>query len=149
MIIALGIDAVEIERFEKWHLYSRKQLHRVFSQQELNYCLAIKEKSAERFGVRYAAKEAFFKALCQAHPKKLFSLMQVIKSCEMVKRAHGAPELYIDWHALNVPKAQLLVSLTHTSRTAWAAVVMQALENKFDNREFLIDKGSFGRIIRE
>jgi holo-[acyl-carrier protein] synthase len=126
MIIALGIDSVEIERFEHWHSYDQNKLARVFSEQEILYCLQEPEKSAERFAVRFAAKEAFFKALCQAYPEKRFLLLIVAKNCQVIKLAL-APELYVDWQALKTSKFKVLLSLTHTRQAASAAVILQEL----------------------
>jgi holo-[acyl-carrier protein] synthase len=126
MIIALGIDFVEIERFRHWHTYRQKQLGRIFSQEEIDYCLSEPKKSAERFAVRFAAKEALFKALCQFYPEKQFKLLILAKNCEIIKTT-VAPELSVDWNALNIPKLKVLVSLTHTRQTASAAVIIQEL----------------------
>ncbi len=63
MIIGIGVDTVEIERFSQWHTYSVKKLRRIFSASEIDYCLAQQAKSAERFAVRFAAREALYKAL--------------------------------------------------------------------------------------
>ncbi len=63
MIIGIGVDSVEIERFSHWSTYNYKQLSRIFSAQEIEYSLSISAKSAERFAVRFAAKEAFVKSL--------------------------------------------------------------------------------------
>lgn len=63
MVLGIGIDSVDIARFEQWHTYSHKKLLRVFSPAEIAYSLENPTKSAERFAVRFAAKEALFKAL--------------------------------------------------------------------------------------
>lgn len=127
MILALGIDSVEIDRFKSWHTYSRQKLVRVFSQAEIDYCLSTSEKNAERFAVRFAAKEAFFKALCQLYPEKRFLLLKVAKNCHIIK-TQSSPELLINWNALNSPKLKVLISLTHTRQTASAAVFLQPLD---------------------
>ncbi|MBY0110269.1 MAG: 4'-phosphopantetheinyl transferase superfamily protein [Candidatus Babeliaceae bacterium] len=124
MILALGIDSVEIERFELWNTYNQKKLMRFFSQSEITYCLSIPEKSAERFAVRFATKEALFKALCQSYPEQRFYLHKVAKACEVQKKT-AAPRLLVDWQALNLPKLTALISLTHTRQIASAAVILQ------------------------
>ena len=63
----LGIDIVEINRFKDWYTKPKKELERIFSGEEIDYCLENKEKSAERFAARFAAREAFFKAFQSAH----------------------------------------------------------------------------------
>lgn len=66
--LGIGIDSVDIERFTEWHTYPRQSLSRIFSDQEIDYCLECPTKSAERFAARFAAREAFLKALHQAMP---------------------------------------------------------------------------------
>ena len=98
MIMGIGVDAIEIERFAAWHLFSRSQLRRIFSDTEIEYCLSVPAKSAERFAVRFAAREAFFKALCQAGIRVPFLTM-----CAQVRVEHsqqGAPVLLVDWSRL-------------------------------------------------
>lgn len=66
MIIGIGVDTVEINRFNQWHSYSIKTLQRIFSHEEIVYCQENSLKSSERFAVRFAAREALYKALCAA-----------------------------------------------------------------------------------
>ncbi len=126
MIIALGIDSVDIPRFEHWHKYCQNRLRRIFSQVEIDYCLSTPEKRAERLAVRFAAKEALFKALCQAYPQKSLTLLTLAKNCQ-VSKINDAPELSIDWQGLGLPELKALISLTHTRQTASAAVILQQL----------------------
>lgn len=63
MIIGIGIDLVDVKRFEsiifRWQ---HKFLKRVFTDTEIRYC-NTKKHPAQRFATRFAAKEAFIKAL--------------------------------------------------------------------------------------
>jgi holo-[acyl-carrier protein] synthase len=62
MIYGTGIDIVEISRFERFVQESNDALFtRLFTPQELSYC-SVKKKSAQHYALRFAAKEAFFKA---------------------------------------------------------------------------------------
>jgi holo-[acyl-carrier protein] synthase len=62
MIYGTGIDIVEISRFERFVQESNDALlTRLFTPQELSYC-SVKKKSAQHYALRFAAKEAFFKA---------------------------------------------------------------------------------------
>lgn len=126
MIIALGIDSVEISRFAQWHTFSEKRLSRVFSPTEIDYCLEIPIKSAERFAARFTAKEAFFKALRQAYPEKSLNLLTCLTLCQIIKSA-GAPTLSVDWNALQLPELGILLSVTHTRIVASATVILQKL----------------------
>ncbi len=63
MIIGIGIDLVDVRRMEgiifRWQ---EKFLKRIFTEKEISYC-NNKKNPAQRFATRYAAKEAFVKAL--------------------------------------------------------------------------------------
>jgi len=63
MILGIGIDIVDVRRMEgiifRWQ---EKFLKRIFTEQEIRYC-NNKKNPAQRFATRYAAKEAFIKAL--------------------------------------------------------------------------------------
>lgn len=63
MIIGIGIDLVDVRRMEgiifRWQ---EKFLKRIFTDKEISYC-NNKKNPAQRFATRYAAKEAFIKAL--------------------------------------------------------------------------------------
>jgi len=67
MIIGMGIDLVDVSRIEsiifRWH---ERFLKRVFTDTEIKYC-NNKKNPAQRFATRFAAKEAFIKAL---YPKQ-------------------------------------------------------------------------------
>ena len=59
MIVGIGIDSVEINRFKNWKTYQYVKLRRIFSENEIAYCLAAPTKIDERFALRFAAREAF------------------------------------------------------------------------------------------
>lgn len=57
----IGVDICDVSRFEKLK-HNQAFLERVFSTEELAYCLP-KKRAAESLASRFAAKEAFVKAL--------------------------------------------------------------------------------------
>lgn len=63
MILGIGIDLVDVRRFEgiifRWQ---ERFLRRIFTDKEIRYC-NNKKNPAQRFATRYAAKEAVIKAL--------------------------------------------------------------------------------------
>ncbi len=61
MQFAIGVDIEENSRFED-KVSDENFLKRVFTQAEIEYCLA-KVKASEHFAVRFCAKEAVIKAL--------------------------------------------------------------------------------------
>jgi holo-[acyl-carrier protein] synthase len=130
MIYGIGIDSVEIERFTHWHTYSTKRLLRVFSSDEITYCLANPLKSAERFAARFAAKEAFLKAIsplvCENNS---LTLVTVCKYVTITHTPLGQPLLTIHWNRLGIQmKDEALLchlSLTHTKTVATALVIIE------------------------
>jgi phosphopantetheine--protein transferase-like protein len=100
MIKGIGVDIVEIARFAQWHTFSHAQLRRIFSEQEIDYCLSVPAKSAERFAVRFAAREALFKALCQAGLGVPIPFLTLCAAVQVSHAPSGAPELIVDWPAL-------------------------------------------------
>lgn len=66
MIVGTGIDIIEISRMEKALSRSEERLEEVlFTEKERAYCLkcASTRLQVQRFSGRFAAKEAFLKAL--------------------------------------------------------------------------------------
>lgn len=61
-IVGLGTDLARIERFRKFAVAGNGTLERVFTAQEQNYALK-KRDPAPHLAARFAAKEAFVKAL--------------------------------------------------------------------------------------
>ncbi len=63
MIIGIGVDLVDVRRFESIiYRWQHRFLKRVFTDTEIRYC-NTKKHPAQRFATRFAAKEAFIKAL--------------------------------------------------------------------------------------
>jgi len=61
MILGLGIDLMEVDKIRK-DVQSEHYLHKVFTDTEIMECKSV-SNSAERFAGRFAAKEAFMKAV--------------------------------------------------------------------------------------
>lgn len=124
MIQGIGIDLVENERIgkivSKW---GRKFLQRVFSEGEINYC-GRHTQSSLNYGARFAAKEAFLKALG-------IGLGRGVKLCEIevVHDEKGKPELLLHGEArLQMKRREIAgihLSLTHTKNYAAAIVILE------------------------
>lgn len=125
MIVGLGVDAAEVERFIDWANYAPERLAKVLTDREVAYCLSVPAKSAERFAARFAAKEAAFKAL-NAFFASPFGLMDFCQSVEVVLAPSGAPFLDVQFNKLGIAKPlSLLVTITHTNLVAVAVVIAQ------------------------
>ena len=61
MIYGIGIDIVKVDRIKKW-IQDGNMIRRFFNPAEMNACASL-QASAEHYAARFAAKEAFGKAL--------------------------------------------------------------------------------------
>lgn len=131
MIIGTGIDTVLVARFADWHTWNKKQLLRIFSTDEMTYCLSNHACSAERFAVRYAAREALFKAVSAAAPEHTIPFFTLCRVTRVTQNTKGAPLLYVDWEQLekyleiNASEWKLHLSMSHTKQDAIAWVVIE------------------------
>lgn len=63
MIKGIGVDIIEIERIKlSIEKYENRFLQKLFTENEINYCKS-KPNPIQHFAVRFAAKEAFSKAI--------------------------------------------------------------------------------------
>lgn len=125
MIAGIGVDIVEIARFNTWHRYADKRLLRIFTEHEIAYCRAIECKTAERLAVRFAAKEAFYKAFSQARPQHGLPFLTLCKALEVRNASSGAPSLQVAWDLLGYPALITHISLSHSSTQAVAMVILE------------------------
>lgn len=119
-ILGLGIDLIDLEHFKR--LYGdddEEVLSRCFTQGELEDA-GDDERRHERRAARFAAKEAFYKALGGAEGIAHTDV-------ETRRTATGAPVLRVHGAARALAAERgattFLVSLTHTALTAGAVVV--------------------------
>jgi phosphopantetheine--protein transferase-like protein len=140
MILGIGIDSIEIERFSQWHTYPRTRLRRILSDIEIDYCLRNKAASAERFALRFAAREAFFKALSNYLGAQTPRLLTVCRHMRIEHMPTGGRSIQVDWQKL-LPKSthphpvpSILCTFTHTKTTATAFVMLQVQHTKIQNR---------------
>ena len=115
-ICGVGVDVVTISRMRKAHQkWGDPFLARIFTQDEIDYCLA-KANPYPSLGARFAAKEAAFKALSQTG-------VQVARwhDLEVLRSPEGQPCLL----APTVDGIELHLSLSHTKDMAIAMVVAE------------------------
>ena len=123
-MITIGIDSVDIERFIRWTSFSQHKLSRMYSQQEIAYSLSLPAQAAERLAVRFAAKEAFYKAVATLLPNSA-PFITIGRHCSIGFSERGTPQLTVNWSALGLPEYTAQVSLTHTTELATALVTIE------------------------
>ena len=130
MILGIGVDSIEIARFAYWHTYARKKLLRIFSEIEIEYCLAVPTKSSERFAVRFAAREALFKAYSSWQPNHHIPFLSFCKAVTITKKTSGSPEAFLDTKIIP-NNSKIFISLSHTTTAATAfAILEQMIANR-------------------
>lgn len=128
MIFGIGVDTMEVARIaETITQYSNQFVRRIFTNSEISYCLSHRF-SAEHFAARFAAKEAFSKALGTGIRQGF-----VWREVEVGKEFSGKPRIVI--HGSMIEKVTNIVgrdyrvqlSMTHTKNVAEAVVVIEKL----------------------
>ena len=64
MIFGIGIDIIEVDRIGKQVSNSANTfIRKIFTEKEIAYCESKMKNKAQNYAARFAAKEAFFKAI--------------------------------------------------------------------------------------
>jgi holo-[acyl-carrier protein] synthase len=125
MIYGTGIDIVEISRFERFIQEGNDALFtRLFTPQELSYC-SVKKKSAQHYALRFAAKEAFFKASGLGLRDGM-----TWRDVEVVNNDLGKPDLRLHGRAAEIFSElglhKVYTALSHDGAYAVAMVVLES-----------------------
>jgi len=114
MIVGIGVDMIEVARVQKAIERNPRFVDKVFSPTELAYSEGKKNKF-QHLAARFAAKEAFIKAMGRAVPWT---------AVEVVNLPSGQPTLAVrDGRDYGFTRAQ--VSLSHLAEHAVAVVVLE------------------------
>jgi holo-[acyl-carrier protein] synthase len=124
MIIGIGVDVVHVHRLERWR-NSPGLLERYFHPDELSAALSRGSGTNLSLAARFAAKEAFGKALGRG----LAGI--VLKDIMVINQHNGKPEIALFGTALEALKQSgadmVHISLTHERDNAIAMVVLEAV----------------------
>jgi holo-[acyl-carrier protein] synthase len=122
MIYGIGIDIVQVERFNDW-MKKPGLLSRFFTDIETSYVLSQGPRAVESLAVRFAAKEALGKSLGTG--LRGFNLKEI----EVRHREGGSPYLCFHHKALErinqLGKFNFLLSLSHDTQVAVAVVIAE------------------------
>ena len=122
-VAGIGTDIVEVARVEKSLARTRSFALHVFTEAERAYCESC-ARPGEHYAARFAAKEAFLKAVGRG-------ILQGIplKEIEVVRDEGGEPALRLGPAAARALKqrgaTQALVTLSHAGGSAVAFVLVQ------------------------
>lgn len=125
MIVGIGIDIIEVPRIEK-QLDSGAEnfIRRIFTDSEVSYCESKLKNKAQNYAVRFAAKEAFFKAIGTGWRYGLSWQDVAIINDEL-----GQPNIVVSGQARKIIDAlqvsKIHVSLSHIKQIAVAIIILE------------------------
>lgn len=123
MIKGIGTDIVEVERIRKSLEKNTSFRSLVFAEEEVAYC-GKQGSGYQSYAGRFAAKEAFFKALGTGWRGNM-AFHEVV----VVNDAQGKPSLKIKGETRKFLEAQgaytLHISISHTAAYATATVIIE------------------------
>jgi holo-[acyl-carrier protein] synthase len=114
MTQSLGVDIVEVPRVARL-IRQKRFLNRVFSSAEIAYCRP-KKNSAQHYAVRFAAKEAVYKALGRSGVAH--------KDISVVNGPTGSPIVRLAGPLKNL-QDKVSISLSHTAEYAVAVALFR------------------------
>lgn len=122
-IVGMGVDLARIERFRKFVIDDSPVLERIFCQGEREYALT-RHDPAQAFAARFAAKEAFFKALGTGMRNGLSWQQVCVQRDEL-----GCPSLALSGRAAEMMMERgahrALLSYSHDGDYAVATVILE------------------------
>jgi len=122
MILGIGTDIIEVDHVRK-AITQKGFKQKVYSEREIEYC--DKDEKGERYAARYAAKEAFSKAMGTGWADNV-----EIPSVEILNDQKGKPYIVLSGKALDLFKAiggiNIQVSISHIKETAIAFVIIES-----------------------
>ena len=123
MIAGLGIDMIEVERVAEKIGKESGFRELVFSKKEIEYCDA-KANKFEHYAARFAAKEAFLKAIGTG-----WASGTAFNEIEVFNDANGKPEIMLHGQTAITLAAmgnkKISVSLSHLKTIASAVVIIE------------------------
>jgi holo-[acyl-carrier protein] synthase len=125
MIVGMGIDLAEIDRIDRMlEDYGEQFERKVFTPEEIAYCRRFVYRRGEHYAVRFAAKEAFAKAIGTGI-RMGFRWQDV----GVTRRPGGRPEIRLAGGMLErYGHLRIHLTLTHSRDTAAAFVVIESAE---------------------
>ena len=127
MILSIGTDIIEVYRIRKTIERTPRFAERVFTDFEREYCESKGEAAAPSYAGRFAAKEAFLKALKTGWRGKISWHDIEIRNDEM-----GVPDFVLSGEAKRLldelGATRVHLSISHTTEHATANVVFESTD---------------------
>jgi len=124
MIVSIGIDIVEVYRIHETMERTPRFAARVFTKNERAYCDAKGAAAAQSYAARFAAKEAFLKAIQTGWRGKI-----TWQDVEVISDPDGMPSLNIAGEAKRIMADRgadrIHLSNSHTAEHAVAQVIVE------------------------
>jgi holo-[acyl-carrier protein] synthase len=124
MILSIGIDIIEVYRIRDTIARTPRFAERVFTGAEREYCESKGAAAAQSYAARFAAKEAFLKALKTGWRGKI-----AWHDVEVIRDGDGVPSLEINGEALAILEKlgapRIHLSISHTAEHAIAQVILE------------------------
>lgn len=120
MIVAVGIDIIELERIERvWNRYRSRFIERHFTQEEIDYAFS-KSNPLPSLAARFAAKEAFQKCWRESYGWKEVWVSRegrrpILKFSDKIQEEIDAKGYVVH------------LSLTHSKENAAAVAIMEQI----------------------
>ncbi len=124
MIFGIGTDIFEVKRIKKQFSSDCGLKEKLFTAKEIEYCQS-KRNNAQNYAARYAAKEAFFKALgCGWRDGLAYDEVEIIND------KLGKPEVILHGKTKKSCEenriTKIHISLSHAKDYATAIVVLES-----------------------
>jgi holo-[acyl-carrier protein] synthase len=123
MIFGVGTDIIEVARVEQKLARTEGLRKKLFTETETSYCES-KHRPALHYAARFAAKEAFLKAMGTG-----WSGGHKFNEIEIINDPLGKPELFVNGKVREFCGARgvirMSVSLSHVKEMAAAVVVLE------------------------
>lgn len=124
MIISTGIDIVEVYRIAETMTRTPRFVERVFTSAERDYCDAKGAAATQSYAGRFAAKEAFLKAIKTGWRGKI-----TWHDIEVLNDDEGVPTLNVTGEAARIlgerGAGHVHLSISHTAEHAVAQVILE------------------------
>jgi holo-[acyl-carrier protein] synthase len=126
LIVSIGIDITEVYRMRETIARTPRFAERVFTDAERAYCESKRVASVQSYAARFAAKEAFLKALKTGWRGKI-----TWHDIEILNDADGVPSLNVKGEARRIldemGEPRIHLSISHTTEHAIAYVVLETV----------------------